>query len=291
MVVIPSVLWPLKTSLGEGPVWFADEEVLRFVDIKQGRLHLFSPSKAIKQTEDIGGQPSFIVPASKGGAIIGNNKGLYIVQDHHSSPDLLLKIDMPLHNRTNDATVDNQGRLWFGTMDDDEKQETGSLYCYNPREPNPLHSTQIRSIVTNGPAFNGDNSILYYVDSASQKIWRFNLISDPTLTQGELFVALKHNEGYPDGIVVDSEDCLWVALWDGWGVRRYSPQGDLLMHIAFPCSRVTKIAFGGEKLQTAFVTTARIGLSEAELEQQPLAGALFSFEVDVAGRYLPPVQF
>ena len=100
-------------------------------------------------------------------------------------------------------------------------------------------------------------------------------------------MQLEETDGHPDGIVLDSEDCLWVALWDGWGVRRYAPDGTLLLQVDLPCSRVTKIAFGGPDLRTAFVTTARIGLDDIQLAQQPLAGGLFAFEAQVAGTPSP----
>jgi len=105
-----------------------------------------------------------------------------------------------------------------------------------------------------------------------------------------VFLQLTENDGHPDGVVLDSEDCLWVALWDGWGVRRYAPGGALLMTVALPCSRVTKIAFGGPDLRTVYVTTARVGLDAAALAEQPLAGGLFTFDVPVAGNVLPAVQ-
>jgi len=91
-------------------------------------------------------------------------------------------------------------------------------------------------------------------------------------------------------VVLDSEECLWVGVWDGWAVHRYAPDGRLLARIELPCARVTKVAFGGNDLRTCFVTTARIGLSETELLRQPQAGGLFAFEVPVAGRTLPPVK-
>ena len=87
--------------------------------------------------------------------------------------------------------------------------------------------------------------------------------------------------------MLDSEDCLWVALWDGWGVRRYAPDGTLILEVALPCSRVTKIAFGGPDLRTAYVTTARTGLDVAELAHQPFAGGLFAFDACVAGNPMP----
>jgi sugar lactone lactonase YvrE len=98
------------------------------------------------------------------------------------------------------------------------------------------------------------------------------------------FVRIPNSEGYPDGPTVDSEGCVWVGLYNGWAVRRYSPQGGLIETVPFPVSAITKIAFGGPALKTVFATTANKHLSPAELEKEPHAGDLFRFEVDVAGQ-------
>ena len=194
---------------------------------------------------------------------------------------------MPGHNRTNDATVDARGRIWFGTMDDGEQQPTGQLYCLDQAG---LHAMGQDAVVTNGPAVNADGQWLYHVDSGSRQIWRLGLGEGPAICSRELFLQLSEADGYPDGVVLDSEDCLWVALWDGWAVRRYAPDGSLLYQIDFPCARVTKIAFGGPELRTAYVTTARTGLDASALAAQPLAGALFAFDVPVAGLPLSEAQ-
>ena len=194
---------------------------------------------------------------------------------------------MPPHNRTNDATVDGVGRIWFGTMDDAEQHATGQLYCM---DKTGLHAMGQDAVVTNGPAVTADGQWLYHVDSGSRQIWRLGLGEEPTIYSRELFLQLSEADGYPDGVVLDSEGCLWVALWDGWAVRRYAPGGSLLCQIDFPCARVTKIAFGGPDLRTAYVTTARTGLVDAALAAQPLAGALFAFDAPVAGLPLPEAQ-
>jgi len=103
-------------------------------------------------------------------------------------------------------------------------------------------------------------------------------------------VQLAEADGYPDGVVLDSEGCLWVALWDGWGVRRYAPDGTLLLTVPLPCARVTKIAFAGPDLRDVYVTTARTGLDAKALADQPLAGSLFHFRSPVAGMVLPKVR-
>jgi len=169
-------------------------------------------------------------------------------------------------------------------MDDDEALETGALYCL---DRTLLHTTPAKAIVTNGPAVSPDLLNLYFVDSVRRQIWRYPIAQGPSLGEPELFIQLSPADGHPDGVVLDSEGCLWVALWDGWAVRRYAPSGTLLLQVDLPCARVTKLAFGGPDLKTAYATTARVGLDARELEQQPLAGALFAFDAPAAGTLLP----
>ena len=282
----PEAVWRLDCQLGEGPVWLADEAALRFVDIKRGHLHRFDPATGAGTTIAVGGNPSFIVPIDDGGLLVGSRHGLHRLENEALCAPLVT-IPQPAHNRTNDATVDPSGRLWFGTMDDGESQPSGSIWCL---DRGTLHPTAIGAVVTNGPAASADGRVLYHVDSGNRTIWRCQVGEGPTLGPSEVFVQLAKADGHPDGIVTDAEDCLWVALWGGWGVRRYAPDGTLLLHVDLPCARVTKIAFGGADLRTAYVTTARSGLDAAALAEQSLAGSLFAFAAPVAGRVPPQVR-
>lgn len=280
------LVWPVQALLGEGPVWFSDEQALRFVDIKGGRLHSHAPATGAQETTELGGQPSFVVPASDGTLVVGSGGRILSVCRNSAAPAVLAEIPMPAHNRTNDATVDGLGRLWFGTMDDAERRPTGALWCL---DRGVLHRMGAEAVVTNGPAITRDGRTLYHVDSGERTIWRYTIGEGPCLLDGEVFLQLAEADGYPDGAVLDSEDCLWVALWNGWGLRRYAPDGELLLSVALPCAHVTKMAFGGPDLRTAYVTTACVGLDAAALAAQPLAGGLFAFEAPVAGRPLPAV--
>jgi xylono-1,5-lactonase len=287
MTMTPRLVWAVDALLGEGPAWFPDEAALRFVDIKSGNLHRYVPATGACETITIGGQPSFILGAADGGLVVGSGNRIMHLNADGSLISELATVPMPAHNRTNDATVDRSGRLWFGTMDDEEQQPSGALHCYDGRV---LHHMGGAAVVTNGPAISSDERTLYHVDSGARTIWRFTIGEGPCIETREVFLQLAEADGHPDGIVLDSEDCLWVALWDGWGVRRYAPDGRHLLTVSFPCARVTKIAFGGPDLRTAFVTTARTGLDDAALAEQPLAGGLFAFESPVAGRMLPPFR-
>lgn len=286
MTCSPRLVWPVGALLGEGPVWCADEAALRFVDIKGGHLHRFDPATGACETREVGGRPSFIVPAADGGYIVGSGSTLFRFDGQNLGPEVAL-VDMPAHNRTNDATVDADGRLWFGTMDDNEQICTGVVYCLDRGE---VSNSSWTATVTNGPAISCDGAVLYHVDSGARTIWKIPVENGSLASSGEIFIQIAEADGFPDGIVVDSEDCLWVALWDGWGLRRYGPDGALLLHLDLPCARVTKVAFGGPDLTTGFVTTARTGLDQEALAAQPLAGGLFAFEAPAGGRLVPAVK-
>lgn len=286
MATEAKLVWPVGALLGEGPAWFPQEQALRFVDIKGGKLHKFVPGTGALETLEVGGMPSFILPEDGGGLLVGSIDRLHRLEAD-ALGTVVAQVAMPVHNRTNDATVDAKGRIWFGTMDNEENVPSGRLYCLDAGE---LHDMGQDAVVTNGPAITTDGQTLYHVDSGNRRIWRLRLGDGPCVQSREVFLQLGEDDGYPDGVVLDSEDCLWVALWDGWAVRRYGPDGTLLMQVDLPCARVTKIAFGGADLRKAYVTTARVGLDAAALESQPLAGALFAFDAQVAGRPLPSAR-
>lgn len=285
-VPVPAAVWRVEALLGEGPVWVAREQALYFVDIEAGRIHRWNPANESGETVQVGGAPSFIVPAAGGELLVGSGHQIRFFSDGRLR-DSVATISQPASNRTNDATVDPEGRLWFGTMDTAQAVPTGAIWCL---EKGVARCIGGEAVITNGPAIDYERRILYYVDTLERAIRRCALDArEPRPAVGTL-VQLDAQIGYPDGIAVDAEGCVWVGLWDGWGVRRYAPDGSLLMHVAFPCARVTKVAFGGRDLRTIYATTARGGLDRQQLERQPLAGSLFRFDAPTAGRSVPEVQ-
>jgi sugar lactone lactonase YvrE len=281
------LIWPVEAQLGEGPVWIVDEAALWFVDIKSGNLHRLDPATGARRTCHVGGQPSFVVPRAGGGLLVGSGHALHRF-DHGALGAPIATIDMPAHNRTNDATVDPSGRLWFGTMDDGETRASGAVHVVDAAG---LRAVGGGCTITNGPAVSLDGHRLYHVDTLAGTIWRFDIRDGTALADGSVFATIAKGDGSPDGVTIDSEGCLWVALWGGWAVRRYAPDGSLLATVRLPCANVTKIAFGGADLRTAYVTTARAGLSAAELGTQPLAGGLFAFDAPAPGVALPGARF
>jgi xylono-1,5-lactonase len=138
-------------------------------------------------------------------------------------------------------------------------------------------------IITNGPAFGPGSRTFYHTDTTQRRVYTFERNESNELSRRRVFVQIEKDSGHPDGTAVDSEGCVWIAMWGGWGVRRYSPAGELLSRVRVPCANVTKIAFGGPDYRTVFVTTAWKGLNATQRAEQPLAGDLFCFETPVPG--------
>lgn len=277
----------VAATLGEGPVWIDDR--LWFVDIKGKRVHRFNPADGTIRHWDAPDQVGWVLPAATGDMVAGLRTGLHRF-DPASGRFVLLHNPEPGSpgNRLNDAATDSEGRLWFGSMDDGEADRSGRLYrC----DGGACRDTGLPPVaITNGPAVSTDARTLYHTDTLGKTIWRVAVGASGELGTPERHIVIEDEAGYPDGSVIDAEGCLWVALYGGWGVRRYDPAGDLMQFFRFPVSNVTKIAFGGEGLKTAYATTARKGLDAAALAAQPLAGDLFAFEPGVAGLPVTPAK-
>ena len=269
-----------RASLGEGPLWRAADETLWFTDIKGRSLCRFDPRSGLMQRFDVDGAPGFVVLTDAGGLLVGMDHGLHLFDTRIGAA--VAVADMPSHNRLNDGVVDARGRLWFGSMDDRELEPTGAFHRFERGALHPVHEVDACTI-TNGPAVDAAAERLYTVDTLGRTISRHTITPEGRLTDSALYVAIDPADGFPDGVTCDAEGCVWVALWGGAAVRRYDPAGRLMSSVALPCANVTKVAFGGSDLRTAYVTTARIGLTAADLEAQPLAGGLFAFPADAPG--------
>jgi len=279
-------VWPVEAELGEGPVWA--DGALWFVDIKKKHVHRLSPDGA-QTSWDAPEQIGFFLPAEGGAFVAGLQSGLFRFDVESGAFSKIIDVEPELPgNRLNDGVVDPQGRLWFGSMDNGEKEATGRFYCF---DRGTLRDSGIAPVaITNGPAFSPDGRILYWVDTVGQTINAADVADDGTLGESRLLVKLGEKEGFPDGPSVDSEGCVWISLYWGWAARRYSPSGELLETVEFPVSNITKLTFGGDDLCTAYATTARQGIQAEDMADQPEAGALFSFRVDVPGLASPRIR-
>lgn len=270
----------VKAVLGEGPVWVARKSALYWVDIPQKRVFRWSEAEGVRTVE---GETHIcsLAPRVQGG-FVGGGYGGFLQIDAALAPTLIGNPEPELaSNRFNDGKVDRQGRFWAGTMDRTEREASGSLYRLDPG----LNWTRIDSgyKVTNGPAFSLDGGAMYHTDSARQTVYAFDLAEDGSASNRRVHLQFGEGDGYPDGMTVDAEDCLWIAFWDGWCVRRFSPAGEQLAELRVPVQRPTSVAFGGSDYDRLFITTASRDLGADAMATQPCAGGLFMTVPGVRG--------
>lgn len=286
----PRVVWELAAELGEGPVWVQRDDALWFVDIKKRQIYRYEPVSGGKRTWEAPEQVGFILPAERGGFVVGLQSGLYHFDEMSGSFDLIVEVEPNKPgNRLNDGTVDPAGRLWFGTMDNEEKAKSGAFYCFSDGRLQPTGIDDIA--ITNGPAVSPDGRILYFVDTLMGKLEAADIRDDGSLGERRPFARVDPKDGYPDGPTIDSNGYVWISLYAGWEALRYSPAGDLVERVRFPVSNITKIAFGGHDLRTVYATTARQLLKPEEIAEQPQIGDLFELRVDVPGVPCPLVRY
>ena len=268
-------------------MWRAETQDLVWVDIESARVCCFNPATGENQTWDVGEKPGLAVPTKQGDLILGTSVG-FVRLDLASgvlSPIIDPEQDLP-NNRFNDGKVDPEGRLWAGTMGMDETPNVGSLYRLNRNLSADKLFDQVS--ISNGMAWTSDQKTFYYIDSPTRRVDVFDCdMAGGTVSDRRTAFELPEGMGYPDGMCIDNEGMLWVALWQGWGVARFAPGGALLAKVEVPVECVTSCCFGGENWDELYITTSSRDLDETGRAEQPLAGGLFRCRPGVSG---PPTN-
>jgi xylono-1,5-lactonase len=276
----PRCVADVHAVLGESPVWVARERALYWVDIKGRKIFRLGEDDGLSEWPTpirVGS----LAPRQSGGFIGGTDQGIAIIHPDSERFETVANPEEQVPgNRFNDGKVDRRGRFWAGTMDDAEREASGTLYCFDPE----LSWTAVDQgyKVTNGPAFNPPGDKMYHNDSARRTTYVFD-IDDGQAKNRRTFLQFGEADGFPDGMTVDSEGCLWICFWDGGCIRRFSPEGDWLETVKMPVQRPTSCAFGGLDLDQLYVTSASVGLDENSLRMQPNAGGLFMVTPGVQG--------
>jgi sugar lactone lactonase YvrE len=272
-----------RALLGEGPVWNPTTRTLDWVDVLGSRLWTHDPASGDNGTVSLDGLVTAVLPATDGTRLTLGAGGL-------SRLDAAKSAVVPLHDpererpthRLNDAKCDSQGRIWAGTMRLDADASDGRLFRFDG-----LHAAvevDRGFLVSNGIGWSPDNRTMFFVDTGTGTIFAYDFDAPSgSLANRRVFVAIPPENGRPDGLTVDAEGCLWVALWDGWKVARYTPGGKLDREIIMPIPRPTSCCFAGEGMRTLYITSARIRLSRETLRAAPLSGGLFILELDIPG--------
>lgn len=278
---------------GEGPVWVPAWGGLHCVDLLAGDILAVEVATGSVTRHRVGTVAATVRPRAGGGAVVAVERGFLLVDS--GGPDdpsgLVAGARRPLGElwgaadgrRMNDGGCDPDGRFYCGSMAYDERRGAGSLYRL---EPDRTHTAVLAGVtVSNGLAWSPDSSTAYYVDTPTLRVDAFDYDLDRGLTGRRPLVTVPPGVGEPDGIAVDAEGGLWVALWGGGAVRRYTPAGRLDGVVRLPVPRVTACTFGGEALSTLYVTTSRVA---TDLDRHPEAGALYAVDVGVGGLPVQP---
>ena len=295
------VVVPAGAELGERPVWDAAGGCLIWVDIHAGRLHRHRPGAGDDVLAELAGPAGTVAvgaaaPRAGGGYVLAAADGFrFLRPDGSPESGPVRQPGMTGDVRFNDAACDPAGRLWAGTVAHDIRPGAGALYRLDPDGT----VTTVLSGVTesNGLGWSPDGRTMYYIDSGEDvprvRAFGFDPVSGELGAASDL-VTFPPGEAasagaVPDGLVVDADGCVWVALWGGGAVHRYSPAGDLLMVLPVPVSQPTCPGFGGPELSQLYLTTAWEGMGGPEREREPLAGHLLRADVGVRG--LPATAF
>ncbi|BBD66695.1 SMP-30/gluconolaconase/LRE domain-containing protein [Nostoc commune NIES-4072] len=277
-----------RARLGEGPIWDSTKNLLYWVDIYNHRVHQFNPATGENCFFDVGDVVGAIATAGADRLImlLRHHLAFLNTQTGEVTPILEIEGDLP-DNRFNDGKCDSQGRFWFGSMCSLEKPQA-SLYRYD--NDGSLHVMETGLTISNGLGWSPDQKTFYLTDSPQQKIYAYDFNSiTGNISNRRVFIDLTHESFHPDGLAIDSEGHIWSAMWDGWCVIRFNPKGEEILRIKLPVQVPTSCTFGGEDLQTLYITTASVGLSQAEIEKSFYSGDLFALQTDVAG--LPNYSF
>jgi len=268
-------------ELGEGPRWDAASATLLWVDIPRQSVHRHDPATGTDTTQQVADVVSLALPRQAGGVVVGLPDGLHRLETGRTERLVAIESERA-DTRSNDGACDAAGRLWFGTMALDERSPVAALYRVEPdlRVTTVLTGTTI----SNGLGWSPSGRLFYFVDSPTRRVDVFDFDPATGALEGRRPLAAVEVEGaVPDGLTVDAEGGVWVALHGGWGLNRYSPEGDLVGEVRLPMAKITSCCFGGPELRDLYVTTRRQSLSDAEVAAQPLAGAVLRLDVGVAG--------
>ncbi len=276
------VVIDMHARLGEGPLWDHRAGVVAWVDILAGLVHLTEPVTGVTTSIPAGMEVGAVALGGDDGYLLAVRTGFATFDG--TRVEVLNEVLPGGEHRMNDGALDPAGRFVAGSITND-RSATGALYVRDV-------DGSVRALfggvtVSNGLAWSASGDRMYYVDSPLQGIDVMDYDLDEGVVAGRRrLVSIPEADGIPDGMTIDAEGCLWLALWGGAAVRRYSPAGELIGEVELPVSRITSCAFGGPNLDQLFITSAAVGASPHD-PPRPLDGALFVVELDCTGVLSP----
>jgi sugar lactone lactonase YvrE len=276
---------PEKAIVGESPLWSERERVLYWVDITSQEIHRFDPATGVDQRYHLPDLVTAVGLRARGGLVITTRKQFAYCDLANATlhPIATIEGDKP-NNRFNDAKMDRQGRFWGDTMDNVQwGAPTGGLYRLDPGGQATLMQTDV--ICGNGMAWSPDNRTMYFTESFRYSIFAYDFDLDSgTACNRRLFARVDQSGGgFPDGLTVDADGCVWSVHNAIGKVVRYTPVGAVDRVVEMPVPRPTSCMFGGDKLDVLYITSARETMTPEALARYPLSGSLFVYDPGVKG--------
>ena len=280
------VVVPGGARLGEGPVWDAERGLLAWVDIPARLVHLTDPGSGTTRSIEVPLDVGAVALRTSGGFVAALQDGFWVIDD--GPPRRIAEVPGTLEAgiRFNDGACDADGRFWAGTMAYD--QRTGAASLYRLDVDGSVHRMLDGLTIGNGLAWDASGRVMYYIDTPTHRIDAFAFDPDSgSLSDRRTVVRIPAGSGAPDGMTIDAEGGLWVALWGGAAVHRYV-DGNLDRVVDLPVTQPTSATFGGAGLDELFITSASVGLSPEQRRDQPLAGAVLRVRPGVRGVLASP---
>ena len=278
----PECIWQTKAFLGEGTLWVKSLNSIFFTDIKRKKIFIFNTKTKRKKIIKINKEIGFLSHIKKNIFILGLKGELRIVnlKNNKKIKSIFIEIDKPL-NRLNDGKTDPSGRLWFGSMDNLERNiEKGALYCLNKNLK--LKMVDNKYIITNGPAFINEKNF-YHTDTKKRIIYKIKIDKNLNILEKKIFKKFLGVEGFPDGMTTDRFKNLWVCHFGGSSISVFNQKGKKIYKIKLPAKNVTNCAFGGANNNDLYITTALKGLKEIDKKKYNLSGSLFKVRTNSKG--------
>ena len=272
----------LSSELGESPMWDRAAGALWWIDIYKPTLNRFDPQTGRNEEITLDQNIHAIAVRETGGLVGSFEHGIGFIDPDSASVTTVADPIGEVEAKYNDGKCDRDGRFWTGSMSNDWVTPVGCLFRFDADQA--AHTMDTGFKLSNGMGWSPDNRTMYFTDFGQSTIFAY----DYDATTGGIenrrpFVEIPEGQGQPDGMTVDAEGCLWVALWNGWAVARFDPDGKRVETIELPIIRPTSCMYGGPDFATMYLTSATLLLTEQELAGQPLAGAVFAIDTGVRG--------
>lgn len=273
-----------KAVLGECPVWDDRQNMLYWVDILSGNLFRLEPQINNLTVFDIGEHIGSFALRENNGAILALKSGFAFYDFQSNRIERMINPESHLsNNRFNDGKCDPHGRFWSGTLSYDVAKGAGSLYALSTM--NDIKIKLKNLTIPNGMAWHTGRKKFYFIDSPDRKIYQFDYEAHTgRISNRSTLFEFPPTGPLPDGMTIDEEGYLWVALYNGFKVVRINPvSAEIEFKVELPVPQVTSCTFGGPNLNVLYITTAREHMTEEEIVKAPLSGALFKAELPFRG--------